>query len=73
MCPLYLLHKHQGNPLEHLVAAEGSDGHVQEQAVEDRYGDVGKRIRQQEHRQSDQDVRNKARQSRLPNPHNSVT
>ena len=42
----YLFGEEQEDALEHLVAVEGRDGHVEEEAVEDGLRDVRQRVRQ---------------------------
>ena len=67
-----LFGEEESEALEHLIAVQRSDGHVEEEAVEDGRGDVGQRTGQQQQRQSDENVREHARQSRLSNSYNSA-
>lgn len=61
----HLFHEEQSDPLKHLVPVECRDGHVEEEAVQHRRGDVGEGIREEENGQADQDVGEEARESRL--------
>lgn len=51
-----LLRHKEGHSLEHLVAIEGRHRHVEEEAVEDCFGDEGEDVGEQEHTDADGDV-----------------
>ena len=68
---LYLFRDEQQDALEELVTEESSDGYVEEESVQHRARDVGQRLRQQEHGQTDEHVRQDPGYPRLSNMHHT--
>ena len=68
---LYLFRDEQQDALEELVTEESSDGYVEEESVQHRARYVGQRLRQQEHGQTDEHVRQDPGYPRLSNMHHT--
>lgn len=68
----YLLHKKKGYSLEHLIAVESRDSHVEKEPIQNSYWDVSQGIRQEKYRKTNQCVRADARQPRFSHSDNSA-
>lgn len=58
----HLLLEEESHAVAHLVSVDGGEGDVEEEAVQDGFGDPLQRDRQQQHRHADEDVGSKRRQ-----------
>lgn len=71
LCSPHLLLEQQDHAVAHLVAVDGGERHVEEEAVEDRLGDPLQRQRQQEDRRADENVGGQRRHTRLLHLHDT--
>lgn len=69
----HLFHKEESYALKHLIAVESSNRHVEEKSIQDCCWNVSQRIGQEEERETDEKVRNHARQSRLAHFHDAAS
>lgn len=61
----HLLLEEEGHAVAHLVSVDGGEGDVEEEAVQDGFGDPLQREGQQQHRHADEDVGSQRRQPGL--------
>lgn len=68
----HLFHEEQSDAFKHLIAIERGYGHVEEETIEHGSWDVSQRVRDEEDRQTDENVRHDPRETGLTHFHDSI-